>query len=45
MIGSVFRTRDYSRTKQLVSNFEAEIGGKPKQPKAELKNGVAYKKA
>ena len=31
-------------TKQLLSNFEAEIAWILKQPEAEPKNGVAYKK-
>ena len=31
-------------TKQLLSNFEAEIALILKQPEAEPKNGVAYKK-
>ena len=37
------RLRVHEKTKQLLSNFEAEIARKPKQPEAELKNGVAYK--
>ena len=31
-------------TKQLLSNFEAEIASILKQSEAESKNGVAYKK-
>ena len=32
------------KTKQLLSNFQAENSWDPKQLEAEVKNGVAYKK-
>ena len=32
------------KTKQLISNFQAELAKSVKQLEAELKNGVAYKK-
>ena len=33
-----------SKIKQPLSNFEAEIAKRPKQPEAEPKNAVVYKK-
>ena len=34
----------YTKNKQLLSDFQAQIGADPKQPEAQLENGVAYKK-
>ena len=34
----------YTKDKQLLSDFQAQIGADPKQPEAQLENGVAYKK-
>ena len=34
----------YAKNKQPLSDFQAQIGADPKQPKAQLKNGVACKK-
>ena len=34
----------YTKTKQLLSDFKAQIGADPMQPEAQLKNGVAYTK-
>ena len=32
------------KTKQVITNFQAELAKSAKQLEAELKNGVAYKK-
>ena len=34
----------YTKNKQPLSDFQAQIGADPKQPEAQLENGVAYKK-
>ena len=34
----------YTKNKQPLSDFQAQIGADPKQPEAQLKYGVAYKK-
>ena len=34
----------YTKNKQPLSNFQAQIGADPKQSEAQLKNGVAYRK-
>ena len=39
-----FPQNEVNYTKQPLSNFQPHFGKSPKQPQAEMKNGVAYKK-
>ena len=39
-----FPQNEVNYTKQPLSNFQPHFGKCPKQPQAEMKNGVAYKK-
>ena len=44
MIKRYLWVRIHENTEQQLSNFQAEFAWILKQPEAELKNGVAYKK-